>query len=162
MGDWYCAKKPRPINRQEIHCMPSHDPSNCPDIGHIKDKIDSMAEQIERLAALMERQIRLEEQAASHAAAVGRAFTQLGNLDQRVGALEKTETYVRGGVKFAGFVAILTIGILGWALKVQMDIVQQLPVRLDRIERQQTEEIKIDDRLAAEIERLKDASHAAR
>lgn len=141
---------------------PPHDHTTCPDIGHIKDKIDSMAEQIERLAALMERQIRLEEQAANHAEAVGRAFGQIGKLDQRVGALEKTETYVRGGVKFAGFIAVVTIGILGWALKVQMDIVQQLPVRLDRIERQQAEEIKIDDRLAAEIERLKDASHAAR
>lgn len=134
----------------------------CPDIAHIKDKIDGMSEQIERLALLMERQIRLEEQAANHAEAVGRAFGQIGKLDQRVGALEKTETYVRGGVKFAGFVAAITIGILGWALKVQMDIVQQLPVRLDRIERQQAEEIKIDERLTVEIERLKAADHAPR
>lgn len=139
---------------------PGHAP--CPDMAHIKDKIDGMSEQIERLALLMERQIRLEEQAANHAAAVGRAFTQLGNLDQRVGALEKTETYVRGGVRYAGIAAVATIGILGWALKTQMDIVQQLPVRLDRIERQQAEEAKIDERLTTEIERLKDASHAAR
>ena len=69
---------------------------------------------------------------------------------------------MRGGVKFAGFVAAITIGILGWALKVQMDIVQQLPVRLDRIERQQAEEIKIDERLTVEIERLKAADHAPR
>ena len=134
----------------------------CPDMAHIKDKIDSMAEQIERLAALLERQIRLEEQAANHAEAVGRAFTQIGNLDQRVSALEKTETYVRGGVRYAWIAAVATLGILGWALKTQMDIVQQLPVRLDRIERQQAEEIKIDERLTTEIERLKDASHAAR
>lgn len=131
-------------------------------MAHIKDKIDSMAEQIERLTDLMARQIRLEEQAANQAEAVGRAFTQIGNLDQRVGALEKTETYVRGGVRYAWIAAVATLGILGWALKTQMDIVQQLPVRLDRIERQQAEEIKIDERLTTEIERLKAADHAPR
>lgn len=131
------------------------------DIGHIKGKIDSMAEQIERLAALMERQIRLEEQAANHAAAVGRAFGQLEAIDVRVTNLELTETYVRGGFKYAGMVAFVTIGILGWALKVQMDVVQQLPVRLDRIERQQIEEGRVDERLTTEVEKIKEAVHAA-
>lgn len=138
-----------------------HDSTNCPDIGHIKDKIDSMAEQIERLTSLMERQIRLEEQAANHAAAVGRAFNQLGDLDKRVDALEKTETYVRGGVRYAGMAVVATIAILGWALKVQMDTVQSLPIRLDRIERQLGEMGKVEDRLAAEVATLKEHDRAA-
>lgn len=139
-----------------------HDGSNCPDITHIKDRLNNMSDQVDRLTDLVERLVRLEEQSANHGAAVGRAFGEIETIDNRLAKLEERSTYLRGGVKYLTIAAACVLGVLSWGLKAQVDIVQQLPVRLDRIERQQTEEIKIDERLTAEIERLKDASHAAR
>ena len=82
-------------------------------------------------------------------------------IDKRLDKVEEDATYFKGGVRYASAAAAVVIAILGWGLKSQLDTLQTLPVKLDRIERQQAEEVKIDDLLTAEIQRLKEASHAA-
>ena len=136
-----------------------HDGSKCPDMAHIKDKLSDMSDQMVRLTELMERQVRLEEQSASQSEAVGRAFGELATLDIRLDKLEDTEAYFRGGVKFASIVALAILAVLGWGLKSQLDILQALPVKLDRIERQQDAAGKVDDHVAAEIQKLKEAAN---
>lgn len=138
-----------------------HDGSNCPDITHIKDRLNNMSDQVDRLTDLVERLVRLEEQSANHGAAVGRAFGQIELIDKRLDKVEEDATYFKAGVKYASTAAAVFIAILGWGLKSQLDTLQTLPVKLDRIERQQEEEVKIDDRLTAEIQKLREANHAA-
>ena len=132
----------------------------CPDMLHIRDKIDGIGDQLSKLTELMERQVRLEEQSASHGEAVGRAFGELSALDKRIDKLEDTEAYFRGGVKFASIAALAIAAVLGWGLKSQMDVLQVLPLKLDRIERQLVEMVKVDDTVNGEIQRLKDRIEA--
>lgn len=138
---------------------PPHDGSKCPDILHIREKLDGFGDLLNRLTDLVERQVRLEEHSSSQSEAVGRAFGELATLDSRLDKLEDTEAYFRGGVKFASIVALAILAVLGWGLKSQLDILQTLPVKLDRIERQQDAAGKVDDHVAAEIQKLKEASN---
>lgn len=139
----------------------AHDGTNCPDMAHIREKLSEMSDQMVRLTELMERQVRLEEQSANHGAAVGRAFGQIEVLDKRMDRLEEVESYFRGGVKFTSVIAAVVVALLAWGLKSQLDILQALPVKLDRIERQQAESTKIEDRLASEIASIKELNRAA-
>ena len=132
----------------------------CADMLHIHDKIDSIGDQLSKLTELMERQVRLEEQSASQGAAVGRAFETISKIDVRVGKLEEVEHYARAALKTLTGVALLVAAVLGWSLKSQSDIIQQLPVKLDRIERQQAEFGKVDDHTAMEIQKLKEIVNA--
>ena len=151
------------MNEQCDQNMANHDYSTCPEMASIRQSLehitnghDELKDSMKRLTDLMERQVRLEEQSAHHGAAMGRVFESIGKMDSRIDSLEETRTYMHGSAKTLVTILVVVGALLTWGLKSQLDILQELPVRLDRIEKQQAVLQQFTATNAASIQALKE------
>jgi len=98
-------------------------------------KVDQMihtqtehAQHLADLHEMMGKLLVIEDRQLNANEALGRAFEAIDRHSKRIDELEDDRTFVRGGLWVAAIFFASVVVIMGWALKAQIDIAQQLPI----------------------------------